>query len=117
MSKVVKRRWRNEVTSELPRKDRASCDYEAYIPDPLVEGQVKLDGDVAADVADAERAIAQFDTRATTLADTEALARLHHFSPFSLPSLVAHIDFQAMRLGWLRCFAARSQPCCWLQAG
>ena len=76
MSKVVKRRWRNEVTSELPRKDRASCDYEAYIPDPLVEGQVKLDGDVAADVADAERAIAQFDTRATTLADTEALARL-----------------------------------------
>jgi len=41
-----------------------------------VEGQVKLDGHVAADVADAERAIAQFDTRATTLADTEALARL-----------------------------------------
>jgi len=26
------------------------------------------------------------------------IARLHHFSPFSLPSLVAHIDFQALRL-------------------
>src|SRR4029077_12134715 len=43
------------------------------------------------------------------------IARLHHFSPFSLPSLVAHIDFQAMRLGWLRCSAAPSQPCRWIR--
>src|SRR4249919_4355699 len=33
------------------------------------------------------------------------------FSPFSLPSLVAHMDFQAMRSGWLMCSAAPSQPC------
>jgi hypothetical protein len=39
------------------------------------------------------------------------IARLHHFSPFSLPSLVAHMDFQAMRSGWLMCSAAPSQPC------
>src|SRR6478672_1229160 len=37
------------------------------------------------------------------------IARLHHFSPFSLPSLVAQMDFQAIRLGWLRCSAAPSQ--------
>jgi len=36
------------------------------------------------------------------------IARLHHFSPFSLPSLVAHRDFQAMRSGWLMCSAAPS---------
>jgi Fic family protein len=35
-----------------------------------------LDGDVAADVADAERAIAGFEAKAMALADTAALARL-----------------------------------------
>ena len=63
MSKVVKRRWATDVASGLPRRDRATCEYEAYIPDPLVGRPIRLDGDVAADVADAERAIAQFDTR------------------------------------------------------
>src|SRR5206468_2913710 len=43
------------------------------------------------------------------------IARLHHFSPFSLPSLVAHMDFQAMRSGWLMCSAAPSQPCWWIR--
>ena len=76
MSKVLKRRWRSEVASGLPRRDRASCVYEAYLPDPLVGRAIRLDGGVAADVADAETAIARFDTNATALADTEALARL-----------------------------------------
>jgi Fic family protein len=76
MSKILKRRWRNEVTSGLPRRDRASCEYEAYLPDPLLGRAVSLDGDVAADVTDAEAAITRFDAKATALADTEALARL-----------------------------------------
>jgi Fic family protein len=76
LSKVVKRTWRSEVASGLPRRDRASCDYEAYVPDPLVGRPVRLDGEVAADVTDAEAAIARFDIAATALADTEALARL-----------------------------------------
>ncbi len=76
MSKVVKRSWRSEVLSGLPRRDRASCEYDAYVPDPLVGRVVRLDGEVAADVADAEVAIARFDATATALADTEALARL-----------------------------------------
>ncbi|MFZ0890159.1 MAG: Fic family protein [Candidatus Binataceae bacterium] len=76
MSKVLKRRWRSELVSGLPRRDRASCDYEAYLPDLLVGRAVRLDGEVAADVTDAEAAIARFDAKATALADTEALARL-----------------------------------------
>lgn len=76
MSKVLKRVWRSEVASGLPRRDRASCDYGAYLPDPLVGRAIRLDGDVAADVADAETAVARFDANATVLADTEALARL-----------------------------------------
>lgn len=76
MSKVLKRRWRSEVTSGLPRRDRASCEYEAYLPDPLLGRAVSLDGDVAADVTDAEAAITRFDAKATALANTEGLARL-----------------------------------------
>ena len=76
MPKLAKRRWESSQASGLPRRDRASCHYEAYVPDPLVERPVRLDGDVAADVADAEAAIARFDARAVALADTEALARL-----------------------------------------
>jgi Fic family protein len=65
-----------DYTSGLPRRDRASCDYEAYVPDPLVGRLLRLDGDVAADVADAETAVTRFDANAVALADTEALARL-----------------------------------------
>lgn len=76
MSKLVKRRWETTYTSGLPRRDRSSCDYEAYVPDSLVGRPVRLDGDVAADVTDAEASVTRFDARAVALADTEALARL-----------------------------------------
>jgi len=76
MSKVVRRRWLSDMAAGLPRRDRQACEYEAYIPDPLVGRAISLDGDVAADVADAERAIARLDADAVALADTEALARL-----------------------------------------
>ena len=76
MSKLVKLRWETTHTSGLPRRDLASCDFEAYVPDLLVGRPVRLDGDVAADVADAEAALVRFDAKAVALADTEALARL-----------------------------------------
>jgi Fic family protein len=76
MAKVLVRTWENTQTSGLPRRDRRSCRYEAYVPDPLTSREIPLDGSVAADVADAERAIAAFDAHAVALADTEALARL-----------------------------------------
>jgi Fic family protein len=76
MSELVKRRWRADYTSGLPRRDRSSCEYDAYVPDVLVGRPFRLDGDVAADVADAEAAVARFDAKAVALADTEALARL-----------------------------------------
>ncbi len=76
MSKLAKRRWATDDTSGLPRRDRASCDYEAYVPDLLLGRPFRLDGDVAADIADAEAAVTRFDAKAVTLADTEALARL-----------------------------------------
>jgi Fic family protein len=60
----------------MSRKDRMSCEYEAYIPDLLSGRNIVLDGDVAADVADAELAIARLDGDASALVETEALARI-----------------------------------------
>jgi Fic family protein len=76
MATVVKRRWTSDLTSGLPRRDRRTCEYEAYLPDLLSGRPIRLEGSVAADVADAERAIQRLDAEAATLADTEALARL-----------------------------------------
>src|ERR1700730_6706774 len=76
MSKVVRRRWQSDLDRTLPRKDPASCEYGAYIPDHLVGRPIRMDGDVAADVADAEREIAAFNAKASALLDSEALARL-----------------------------------------
>lgn len=77
MSKVVKRRWHSTLDgSGLPRKDSRPCDYEAYVPDPLVGRRITLEGEVAADIADAETAIARLNVQASALVDTEALARI-----------------------------------------
>jgi Fic family protein len=68
--------WISESVSGVLRADRRSCEYAAYLPDLLADRRVSFDGEVAADVADAEAAIARLDTRVSALTDTEALARL-----------------------------------------
>src|SRR5436190_20337372 len=72
----MKARWKAGDLEGLPRRDRKGCDYEAYVPDLLVGRAFQLDGDVAADVAEAEAAIARINETASALVDTEALARL-----------------------------------------
>jgi Fic family protein len=76
MGRFIQRHWTTEAVSGVPRAERRSCDYRPYIPDPLAGRPLQLDGAVAADVADAEAAIARLDARAEVLADTEALARI-----------------------------------------
>jgi Fic family protein len=75
MSRVIQRRWGAEPAG-LARRDRRRCDYEAYVPDPLLGRRIRLEGGTAADVADAEAAIIRLNAEASTLVDTEALARL-----------------------------------------
>ena len=106
MAKLVKRRWETTHTSGLPRRDRASCEYEAYVPDALVARAVRLDGDVAADVADAEAAVTRFDAKAVALADTEALARLLLRAESVASSLIEGLEVGGRRL--LRAEAARA---------
>ena len=76
MASYITKRWVSEATSGMPRSERRSCEYHAYLPDRLADRVFRLDGDVAADVADAEAAIAKLDGRAGALTDTEALARM-----------------------------------------
>lgn len=75
MSKVLRRHWTTDFSGPS-RSDRRSCDYEAYLPDNLVGRSFTLDGEVAADVAEAEAAIARLNVEAIALIDTEALARI-----------------------------------------
>ena len=75
MSRVERRTWANDSTGQS-RRDRRPCQYEVYIPDLLSERKFTLDGDVAADVSDAEVMLARFNGEASSLVNTEALARI-----------------------------------------
>ena len=75
MSRVIRRHWPGNPDAPS-RRGRVTCDYRAYGPDLLAGRNIALDGDVAADVTDAEAAISRLNTEASALADTEALARL-----------------------------------------
>ena len=105
MAKVIKKHWIAEIDAGLARRDRRSCDYEAYVPDVLTGRRIALDGDAAADVADAERAIVALDARAVTLADTEALARILLRAECVASSRIEGLEVGARRL--LRAEAAQ----------
>ncbi len=75
MSRVIRRRWITDFSAPS-RRDWRSCDYQAYVPDSLVSREITLDGEVAADIADAETAIVRLNVEASSLVDTEVLARV-----------------------------------------
>jgi len=75
MAQFLDKHWA-PTGSGLTRRDRQGCAYRAYIPDALADRQVTLDGDVAADVADAEAAILQLNMQPSSLASTEVIARI-----------------------------------------
>jgi Fic family protein len=105
MAKVIRRHWLNRHISGLSRGDMRSCAYEAYVPDRLAGRAISLDGDVAADVADAERALARLDAEVSALFNTEALARLLLRAESVASSRIEGLRIGARRL--LRAEAAR----------
>lgn len=76
MAKSTTLRWDPTSADGLPRRDRHGCDYQAYLPDPVAKRVFLLDGDVSADVTDAESAVQVLNAEATTLTGLEGLARL-----------------------------------------
>lgn len=104
MARVIRSRWPGNPDAPS-RRGREPCDYEAYCPDPLVGRKILLEGDVAADVAMAESAIARLDAEASALADTEALARLLLRAESVASSRIEGLEIGARKL--LRVEAAR----------
>lgn len=98
MAKVLKRHWVADAVSGLPRRDRLSCDYEVYLPDPLVGREVVLDGPVAAEVSEAEAGLARFGVEVSVLADSEALARLLLRTESVASSRIEGLEIEARRL-------------------
>src|SRR5271166_4970071 len=105
MARVIRRRWASDLSAPS-RRDRRGCEYEAYAPDLLVGRKITLDGDVAADVADAEAAIARLNVEATRLVDTEALARILLRAESVASSKIEGLEIGPRRL--LRAEAARN---------
>jgi Fic family protein len=107
MSELSNRHWQSDVAgSGVSRRDRRSCDYATYLPDPLVDRRFSLDGDVAADIADAEVAITRLNAEATALVDTDALARILLRAESVASSRIEGLAIGARRL--LRADAVRS---------
>ena len=104
MSKVIRRRWTSDLAGQT-KADRRSCDYEAYVPDLLAGRSFGLDGDVAADVAEAEAALARLNVEASALIDTEALARILLRAEAVASSRIEGLEIGARRL--LRAEAVR----------
>ena len=75
MAKLERRLWQAEP-SGMSRKDRQPCEYLVHIPDNLLHRSFSIEGGVSADVVDAESALVRFNTHASSLVNTEALARI-----------------------------------------
>lgn len=92
-------RWApNAPLAGLPRRARRTCNYEVYIPDPISGRAFALEGPVAADVAEAELAIARLDAHARALVDTEALARMLLRSESVASSWIEGLQIRPRRL-------------------
>jgi len=98
VAKAIKRHWLTDASAGLPRRDRLSCDYELYIPDPLVGRVFVLEGPVAADVSAAEAAMLRFNLAVAVLSDSEALARLLLRTEAVASSRIEGLEIGARRL-------------------
>ncbi len=105
MAHFVRQHWDPAPSSGIPRRDRQGCDYDAYVPDRLAGRTVILDGELAADIADAETAIVRLNESASSLAFSETLARLLLRAESVASSRIEGLDVGGRRL--LRAEAAR----------
>lgn len=97
MSKVVRRHWTGDGSGPTC-KDRQRCDYEAYVPDTLQGRSFVIDGQVAMEIAQAEAAIFHLNADATSLTNTEALARILLRAEAVASSRIEGLEVGARRL-------------------
>ena len=104
MAHLEERTWEGSFSGPT-RRDRRPCRYSVYLPDRLAHRSFALDGDVAADVADAEADLVRLNATAIALTNTEALARLLLRAESVASSRIEGLVVGARRL--LRADAAR----------
>ena len=104
MASLEERLWEGDAAG-LTRRDRRPCAYAIYYPDRLADRRFVLDGDVAADVADAEAALVRLDSSATALSGADAPARLLLRAESVASSRIEGLEIGGRRL--LRADAAR----------
>lgn len=74
MASLLRSHWTARFEG-MSRRDRQGCDYDAYLPDPLMGWNPAIPGDVAADIADAEAAVRRLNEAGTSHVSLEGLAR------------------------------------------
>lgn len=74
MASLLRSHWTARFEG-MSRRDRQGCDYDAYLPDPLVGWNPAIPGDVAADIADSEAAVRRLNEAGTSHVSLEGLAR------------------------------------------
>lgn len=74
MASHLRQRWTARFEG-MSRRDRRGCEYDAYLPDPLSGWALLIHADVAADLADAESAVARLNRAGTSHVSLEGLAR------------------------------------------
>lgn len=97
MAGFLRQYWISDGTGTT-RRQRRSCEYDAYVPDNLMERAYSFAGDVAADIADAEAAVRHLNAVAEALADTEALARILLRAESVASSRIEGLSMNARRL-------------------
>lgn len=75
MGTLLSRTWSGDPTAAR-RADRLPCRYAPFVPDLIGDLPLLLPPDVAANVAAAERAVAELNTGDAPLVSTEGLARI-----------------------------------------
>lgn len=98
--------WPGTHSPGLPRAQRRSCRYEAYVPDSLANLVLALPEEIAADVSDAERRIQRLNASGPALTSLEALARLLLRAEAVASSRIEGLEVGARRL--VRAEAARA---------
>lgn len=62
--RLVTLTWSHDPQSPAPRKYRRACTYDAYIPDPLVDLNPRIDMELAGAVSEAEASVRDLNARA-----------------------------------------------------
>ena len=96
MAHLEERTWEGGFAVPT-RHDRRPCRYLVYLPDLLAGRSFTLDGDVAADVADAEADLVRLNTAATALGSLSYGTKLPHIG--------GKTKYLGTYLGW------RNKPC------